>query len=163
MTGPVTIRPATAEDDALLFQLFAEARQLHLSSPGMPVDALASLVAMQFRGRAATYSQRFPEATQWVVEVDGEAAGQVLLDETEDTLRIVDITVTPARRNSGAGTAVLQRVQALAASGMKSVALSVVASSPATRLYCRLGFGRVATDGVHDEMLWAAPSAQPLP
>ncbi|MFN2608076.1 MAG: GNAT family N-acetyltransferase [Acidimicrobiales bacterium] len=113
---------------------------------------------MQARAREAAYRSCWPEARSHVVEVGGEAAGRLLVDEGDDSHRVVDIALLAPFRGRGVGSRVLAGVVERADAAGVPVRLSVARSSPAVALYRRMGFEVVADEGL-DLAMERLPSA----
>lgn len=161
MPQNVTIRESNAGDAPLLFRLFAENKAAELAPLGLPTAALSPLIDMQYRARSLGYAQQFPAAVQYiVVDEQGEDAGQVLLDDHADPVRVVDFAIESTRRNRGLGAALLAHLQARALARGKAIALSVNTKSPGRRLYDRLGFAVTAGDAATCEMLWSPAAVE---
>jgi ribosomal protein S18 acetylase RimI-like enzyme len=129
-----TLRPAGADDAALLRRLFDAERApdfAHLDAP-----LRSTLLDMQYRAMTADRAARYPQAADRVIELDGAPVGRLLVDRSTDTTTLVDVALLPAARGRGLGGALLT---ALCAEG-RPVTLRVLADNPARRLYTRLGF-----------------------
>jgi ribosomal protein S18 acetylase RimI-like enzyme len=144
-TTTVARRPASAKDEDLLRELFADARP---DLAALPPELRAGLVDMQFRAQRAQYSSSYPNARYEIIVVGGTPIGQLILDEGADSVRVVDVSVHCAYRGRGVGSAVLHDVIADATRSGRGVCLSVWSGNVrARRLYGRLGF--VRTDHSH--------------
>lgn len=137
----VTLRPATATDEAFLRHLDADRRAPQLAGLGWPEPALHSLLDLQFRAQQQGYRVAYPDADHWIVLDGPTPAGRLLLDRGPDEHRLVDVAVLTGCRGRGIGTAVLREVVAAAADADVPLRLTVAAFD--TRLiawYRRLGF-----------------------
>jgi ribosomal protein S18 acetylase RimI-like enzyme len=135
----------SAGDEDLLRELFADSRP---DLAALPPDLRAGLIDMQFRAQRAQYSSSYPGARCEVIVADGIPVGQLILDESTDSVRVVDVSVHRAHRGRGIASAVLHDVIAGAARSGRGVCLSVWSgNTQARRLYGRLGF--VRTDHSH--------------
>lgn len=148
------LRPAQAEDEAFLFQLFAETQQQLAAI--LPDPALVqSLVEMQYRGRKMSYAAQFPGAEDLLLlGEDGAPLGRLLLDRGSACWRIVDIAVRSAHRGQGWGARLLRECQRQCAAAGTELKLQVAPANPARRLYERLGFRIATEDAVSVEMVW---------
>jgi len=72
----------------------------------------------------------------------------------------MDITILPALRGAGIGSALLNHILAQAASRQLPVTIHVEQFNPALNLYKRLGFRLVEERGLHLFMKWV-PTAIP--
>ena len=157
----VTWRPEAPGDEPLLFQLYASTREDELALTGWDAATRAQFLQSQFLAQRVGYRSQFPNGEFDLVLLDAAAIGRLVLNQTADELRLVDIVLAPAARNRGLGTALMNAVLAEAARQNKPVRLHVIRHSPAARLYQRLGFGKIAEDGFHDEMEWHPPARKP--
>src|SRR5262249_8005132 len=80
--------------------------------------------------------------------------------EWRDQIRLVDIALVPECRGLGIGSALLGQVMARGAAAGKPVTIHVESFNPAMRLYQRLRFEHVDTNGVHLLMRWAPPQVK---
>jgi ribosomal protein S18 acetylase RimI-like enzyme len=144
----VWLRPAKTADEDFLRALFASTREQELAL--LPGGAAATLfLDSQFDLQHAEYRRSFPRASHEIIEVNTVAAGRLYVDRAEEALRLVDISLLPAYRGRGIGTFLLHRLLAEAAQARRALKLSVSISNPAQRLYHRLGFKTVSSDGVY--------------
>lgn len=150
-------RPACAEDETLLFQLFALDRVGEFISCGIPPEEAMSLVEMQYQGSKMTYQARYPHAVDSILfNASGAPVGRLLIDRRADCWRIVDIAVLPEDRRKGLATEALKQCQELCKQSGSSLTLQVSPSNPALRLYERLEFRIVDQDTHSVHMLWSA-------
>lgn len=103
----VTRRPSTPADIPLLRSLFADA---HLELACLPTDTRFVLVDMKFRAHRRSLAAKHPRAIDQIIVVNGADAGRVLVDRTDGTLRIVDITVGLGHRRTGVAREVMDEL-----------------------------------------------------
>jgi ribosomal protein S18 acetylase RimI-like enzyme len=153
-------RSAVAGDVDLLRALFVGARpELAL----LPPEIRADMLDLQFRAQRSQYAASYPDARQEVVVADGAAVGQLLLDDSSEVVRVVDVSVEPAHRGIGIGSAVLRHVVAEAHASGRAVRLSVWSENAAAqRLYASLGFETVVPrpGPGHVEMVCPVPGEE---
>jgi ribosomal protein S18 acetylase RimI-like enzyme len=144
----VALRPAAESDGDFLRALFAStrARELAFLRGGA---ARALFLDLQFKAQRESYRHSYPQATDAIIEVGGAAAGRLYVDRADAGLHLIDIALLPEYRGRGIGTALLRALLAEAAQANGKLTLSVAASNPAQRLYERLGFKTVGSDGVY--------------
>jgi ribosomal protein S18 acetylase RimI-like enzyme len=147
----VTLRPATADDEGFLRQLFASTREAELEC--LPEPQREMLIAMQFNLQRQQYGAGYPQAEHNIILLDEQSAGRFLVDEGDREITLVDIALLPAYRNLGIGTYLLDQLLARAAKADKAVRLHVFKTNPAQVLYERLGFSKIGDEGMYLEML----------
>jgi ribosomal protein S18 acetylase RimI-like enzyme len=114
----------------------------------------AAFLGWQFDAQTAHYREAYDAAGFFVVERDGAAIGRLYLDRRDDDIRIVDIALVPEAREGGVGTSLIRDVLEEGARSGRSVSIHVESFNPALRLYERLGFREIDTNGVYKLMKW---------
>ena len=156
----ITTREVAAGDEPFLLRLYASTRARELARVPWPDEQKDAFVLMQFRAQAQFYAECFPDATFALVECDGEPAGRLYVHRREDEIRIVDITIDPARRNRGIGSALMAGLLAEGDRTGRRVTVHVERENDALRWYRRLGFTHVRERGFYD-FLERCPAARP--
>lgn len=95
---------------------------------------------LQFTAQQQSYQAQFPESIHQIICLEGRPVGRIIVNRTENEIRLVDIALLPSNRNRGLGTQLIEDLLAEAKVAGKSVRLHVLAGSPALALYRRLGF-----------------------
>ena len=88
---------------------------------------------------------------------DGVPVGRLWIDEWRDQIRLVDVALVSECRGAGIGSTLLRQVMDRGAAAGKPVTIHVEGFNPALRLYRRLGFEHVDTNGVYLLMRWTPP------
>ena len=159
MTEPqsarINQRLAGPQDEPFLRLLFALNDSV-LSA--LPETLRASLLEMQYNGRALSYAAEFPAAENWILlTTAGEPVGRHLLARSGNDVRTVDISVLPAHQGQGYATSAIRQLQEALRHNGGNYGLRVYkVNSPAVRLYRHLGFESVSEDELALEMLWRA-------
>ena len=78
------LRPATPEDDAFLFALYASTRAEELDAWGLSGPAREAFLRMQFTAQQQHYRAQLPRADHQIILLDGAPAGRLLVDRRED-------------------------------------------------------------------------------
>jgi len=162
---PITLREATEADSGFLLLLYASTRAAELANTGWDPPTCAAFVRMQFDLQQRSYRLRYPDSTVRLICLgahDGAApVGRLWTDFGADAVRLIDLSVLPAQRGMGIGTACLRSLLASAAMAGLPVHLQVETTNPARRLYLRLGFAPQEVQGLHLAMQWPPPSVCP--
>lgn len=156
--GAITLRPATDADYNFMRLLYHANREEEMKH--FPFDEFQKrqFLDQQFGAQYQHYQIHYPTCERNIVEQDGRAIGRLWVDEWHDQIRLVDIALMPEWRGSGIGTALLRDVLARGAAAGKPVTIHVEGFNPALRLYQRLGFEHVDTNGVYYLMKWTPPA-----
>lgn len=134
-----------------------------LQASGVPATTAAPLLELQARARRDEYGAAYPDARHTVIECAGTIVGLLVLDESHDRVRVIDLAVAPEHRRSGIARRVLSQVCVDADARAASVALQVwVTNEPALRLYESLGFVH-DPEHEHDADAMRASIVRPAP
>ncbi len=145
--GDITLRDAGEGDRSFLLALYAATREAEMAMVPWTASQKQSFVEMQFAAQLRGYAEMHPGATHQIIMSADRPAGRVYLDRGDREIRILDITIAPACRNSGIGSAVLGEIVAEADRTARTVEIYVEDFNPSRRLFERLGFRVAARDG----------------
>ncbi|MFA5264284.1 MAG: GNAT family N-acetyltransferase [Opitutaceae bacterium] len=135
-----TLRPEDASDLDFLRGLYASTRENEEPIRRWPAAHRKKFLTLQHEAQDKHYRNQYANAERWIVCVSGHDAGRLIINTADGDIRIVDISLLPAHRGRGLGTAILKWVFGQASAAGATVSLSVLAGNPALRLYQRLGF-----------------------
>ena len=153
MSSPVTLRPATEQDDGFLYDLFKAVRMPDFAHVTLPPEQLEGLMKMQYAGQKFSYSTQYPGPGHDIVMLDGAPVGRIWMSRSESEHLLVDIALLPAVQNRGIGGALLHDVLAAAKQAGVPVKCSVAVTNPGSlRFHQRLGFQIVARDELYYEL-----------
>jgi ribosomal protein S18 acetylase RimI-like enzyme len=153
MRGEVTVRPVSLPADAeLLISVYAGTRQPELSMLGWSEAQTEAFIRMQFDAQTRHYGSVYPRAGASVIEVDGQAAGRLIVDRSEAEIRIVDLALLPEFRRAGVGSAVVQRILVEADASGLPIRCHVEQSNDARRFWEHFGLVATGLDGAHIAM-----------
>lgn len=152
----VTIVDAKTEDQAFLYELYRSTRIEEVSAWGWEEGELDAFLRMQFDLRQRSYALQYPLAQHGVLLHNGVKVGGIILQESPQDIRLIDVSLVPEYRNGGIGTALLKGLQDKAAAHGKRIRLHVIRSNLAVSLYERLGFRVAEGDGIYAAMEWSA-------
>jgi ribosomal protein S18 acetylase RimI-like enzyme len=146
----LVLREATPEDESFLFEVYASTRSEELEATGWTDEQKLAFIRMQFLVRERSQ----PPVEDRIILLNGQPIGRMMVDRGEAAIVLRDIAILTEYRNAGVGSRLLQGLMKEAASAGKPIELHVLASSPAVRLYERLGFRGSGDDGAYLEMKW---------
>jgi ribosomal protein S18 acetylase RimI-like enzyme len=129
-----TLRPATADDRGFVVEVNRTAIGPYLQATFGWNDAAAS----------AYFDERLDASGGQVIEVDGVAVGELLVEERPGELFLVRLALMPEWQGRGIGSAIVRMLIERACERGAAVTLEVFKTNPrATKLYESLGFVRV--------------------
>src|SRR5258708_33723235 len=106
---PITFRPVEADDQELLYRVYASTRSEELAPGPWTQAQKEAFLRMQFRPQTLDYQANYPDAERRLILVDGAPAGRLYVDRREDEGPIVAIAPLPAHRGAGARGPILHR------------------------------------------------------
>lgn len=142
----VSMRPASDDDRAFLFRLFASAREHEFAFLPLPPAAKETLMRQQFEAQTRDHAARYANADHVIVMQHETPIGRMLVHRGEEVIHLVDIALLPEHRCQGIGTQLVAELVAEGRAKNVAVRLTVFAASEAARLYQRLGFLYSAKD-----------------
>ena len=157
MRETVSFRPVTDADIPFLMRLYASTREDEMKHVPWTDEQKALFLEMQFRAQKEHYDKYYENCQFSVIEQDGTPIGRLYVDRLPDDIRIVDIALVPELRGKGLGRVLVQEVLDEGAASGRPVTIHVEHYNPAMRLYERLGFRHIDTNGVYHLMEWRAP------
>lgn len=146
------LRSAAEDDRSFFLEVYASTRADELALTPWDDATKRGFVEQQFAAQESHYARHYPDASVDVIQVDGEGAGRLFVDRQELDMHVVDISLLPAFRGQGIGTALLRDLIGEADSSGRALSIHVAAGNPARSLYDRLGFELVADEGIYLEM-----------
>ena len=155
--GAVTLRPATDADYSFMRELYGDTRAEEMKRFPFGEEQVRAFLDQQFAAQFEHYRIHYPTCERNIIEQDGHPIGRLWIDEWRDQIRLVDVALLSQWRGSGIGTRLLLDVLARGAAAQKPVTIHVEAFNPALRLYERLGFQHVDTNGMYYLMQWTPP------
>jgi ribosomal protein S18 acetylase RimI-like enzyme len=156
----ITLRPATDADYDFMRLLYHSTRVEEMQHFPFDDAEKKTFLDQQFAAQFQHYQIHYPTCERNIIEQDGRPVGRLWIDEWRDQIRLVDIALMPESRAGGIGSALLRQVMDRGAAAGKPVTIHVEAYNPALRLYKRLGFEHVDTNGVYYLMRWTPPGDQ---
>ena len=136
--------------------LYASTRADEVASTGWPPEMQAAFLDQQHRAQHFHYRTAYPDGEWLLIERAGAPIGRLYLAGQDNMLLLVDISLLPAERGTGLGTAILKD---LLAGENRPVELHVERLNPARRLYERVGFEMVEEDVIYLRMVRAPAAA----
>ncbi|MDT4898417.1 MAG: hypothetical protein QOH25_3494 [Acidobacteriota bacterium] len=158
-TMSVTLRAATAGDEAFLLKTYASIRADELAQVPWSEAQREAFLKMQFDAQQLHYRTHNAEATHDIILLNDRPIGRLYVARRELEIRILDITILPEYRNQGRGTSLIKDLIDEAARVEKPLNIYVEFYNPSLRFFERLGFLKVDRpddDGVNHLMEWRA-------
>lgn len=148
-------RPMTDDDLPFIAALYATTRTEEVAATGWPEAMQAAFLDQQHKAQHAHYRAVHPDGEWLLIERGGVPVGRLYLAEQDHMLLVVDISLLPAARGAGLGTAIFTD---LLAGETRPVQLHVDRRNPARRLYERFGFVLVDVGATRDRMVRPPPA-----
>jgi len=150
----VALRPALADDDAFLYELYCSTRADEIAAFGWDRAQQDAFLQLQFRGLQRHYQVQQLDVDFRIILQDGRPIGQLIVMRSATEIRLADIALLPEYRGSGIGSRLIGDLFAEARGSGRPLTLHVEKTSRAVALYERLGFQRIDETGFHYKMEW---------
>lgn len=148
------LRELQPQDQAFAEALFFSTREFLYQMP-MAKAQVDLLIKQQFILQQASYGTSFPLAETFIIQLFAEPIGKLILNNTPDSLHVIDIAFMPAIRNKGYGSSILRALKHLADQTGRPMRLAVdQQNTRAKKLYLALGFKIMDSSDTHDTLLW---------
>jgi len=158
----IRFRTSATADESFLLGVYATTRSAEMQLVPWTPEQKAAFVAQQFTAQKNHYEEFYPNCEFLIIELESEPIGRLYIDRGETEIEIIDIALLPQFQRLGIGRMLLEEILAEGKATGKLVRIYVENFNPARRLYDRLGFRHVDTNGVYHCLEWsvAAPEAQ---
>lgn len=153
-SGAITLRPASDADYDFMRRLYHSTRAEEMQQFPFDEAQKREFLDQQFSAQFEHYRIHYPTCERNIIERGGTPIGRLWIDEWPDQIRLVDISLMSEARGSGVGTQLVRDVLARGTAAGKPVTIHVEGFNPALRLYQRLGFQQVDTNGMYYLMKW---------
>lgn len=153
----ITLRPVVAADATFLREIYASTRSDEMALVPWTEEQRHAFIEMQFQAQQAHYQDHFPQATREIVLENDRAVGRLYVDRPERETNIIDLTLSPAERNRGIGSYLLNAILEDAARSERIVGIYVESFNPSLRFFKRLGFVETEQSGIHIHLQWFPP------
>jgi len=145
----ICFRPITEEDVDFLYHVYASTRQAEMSATGWSEAQVEAFLKMQFRLQHTQYIQNYSNASFDIILIDGIPAGRLYVDQKDNTMRIIDITLLPEFRGKGVGSRIMKKLVAQADAKGLVMSLHVEMNNPVLPFYKSLGFEERELRGIY--------------
>ena len=150
----LSLRRAEAADEPFLEAVYADSRRDELAPFGWSREQEDAFFKMQFQMQSRAYQMQFPDADYYIVELNGEPVGRLIVQRGEKEIRLVDVSLPAEFRNRGIGTFLLEQLKTEAGSNRVLSLRVLKTNAGAKRLYERLGLVAVQESDLHFTMQW---------
>jgi ribosomal protein S18 acetylase RimI-like enzyme len=149
----VALRPAAAEDEPLLLEIYASTRADELAQIPWAEAQREAFLRMQLAARDRSYRMYYQGLEDSVILFENRPAGRLLVVRGREEYRLADIALLPEYRRAGLGTALVKELMSEAGRRGLPLRLQVEKSNAhARRLYERLGFATTGENDTHFQM-----------
>ena len=145
----IELRPEVKKDTAFIEAVYRSAREAELNLTNWTEQQKSAFALMQCMAQLSEYKIKFPGALFRVIIFNKRNAGRLYTWETDNEIRLIDITLLPQFRGKGIGTGLVRDLIKRSDKVQKKISLHVDPTNPALHLYLRLGFVHIKNNGRH--------------
>ncbi|MDR3517967.1 MAG: N-acetyltransferase [Azospirillaceae bacterium] len=158
VAGGLRSRRCRPADFPFLQRLYRHSRADELAGTGWSEQDKKRFCEQQFAAQHSDFVHRYPHGDFLLLQRGREPVGRFYVDLSGPVRHVIELTLHPAHRNRGLGTAILGEVQRRAALAGCAMTLSVAFDNPrAEALYRRLGFVETTVAPTRRQMVWTPP------
>jgi len=150
----IHLRVVDVADEDFLYSVYASTRADEMARVDWTAEQQEAFLRMQFRAQTQFYIENYPGAEFQVIVQNDQPIGRLYIHKRENEIRIMDIALRPAHRNSGIGSSLLRDILKQGKNLNLPVTIHVEQFNPALRLYQRMGFRPKEDKGVYLLMEW---------
>lgn len=154
----LSLRWITDDDLPFLAELYASTRREEVAQTPWSEEQKEAFLRWQFENQHQHYQTYYPDCEFLVIEKDAigrrEPIGRLYVDRWKEEIRLVDIALLPEHRGAGLGRRILEVLLEEGRERKLPVSIHVESNNPALRLYERLGFRHVDSNGIYYLMRW---------
>ena len=147
------LRGETPEDLDFAASLYAYTREAEMNVLRWSNAEKSAFCRMQFNAQHSHYVAHYPGMQLLIIERGGSRVGRLYIEQTPAALLLMEITLSPEQRGAGIGTAIATTMLQHARANALPMHLHVEPMNPAKRLYERLGFRDIETQGFYTFMV----------
>lgn len=161
-TVKTQLRDVLESDREFLFGVYASTRADELDAVSWSDAEKQAFLQQQFAAQSVSYSSHYPGAAFQIIVVGGQDAGRLYVHRRNQEIRIMDIALLSPFRRRGIGSQLIAALLREGEASRRAVSIHVEIFNPAMRLYERLGFRVISTQGVYHLMEWHPESGREL-
>ncbi|MCD9187396.1 MAG: GNAT family N-acetyltransferase [Pyrinomonadaceae bacterium] len=153
MRKNIVLVPVHESDGALVEEIYFYTRNEEFAATGWGDEQLKPFLKMQCDFQRQSYNMQFPTAEFSMIVFEDKKVGRLIVDRSEDEIRLVDIAILPEFRSLGIGGQLIGDLFIEAEKSNIPVGLQVEKNNQkAFRLYQKLGFEIVGEDDIYISM-----------
>lgn len=157
----IEARDTVFADQGFLRELYASTRSDEMRATGWPASRCRAFLDQQFDFQQRYYRAHHPQALFLLLLRESCPIGRLYWRSEPGLATLIDLSLVPAERGQGLGSALLQLLTGLADHQGQDIELHVEPDNPAHRLYRRFGFEVDNDDNVHLRMRRTARALVP--
>lgn len=143
----IQLRPVTERDTAFIEMVYRSTREEELALTNWTEQQKQAFIIMQSMAQLAEYKKNCPGAVYQIIVYKKKDLGRLITWETNDAIRIVDISLLPAARGKGIGKYLFKELIDDAYKKNKKLSLHVEQNNSAQKWYEQLGFVYISKNG----------------
>jgi ribosomal protein S18 acetylase RimI-like enzyme len=148
----IKYRTQNDTDRDFLYKLYASTRTDEIKLTDWDNTQIELFLRFQFEAQLKHYLNNYKKATFEIITIQSKDAGRLYLNQDENEIRIIDISLLPEYRGKGFGSEIMGEILKNGEQLKKPVRLSVFINNPAQRFYKRLGFVKISDEPPYIQM-----------
>jgi GNAT superfamily N-acetyltransferase len=155
----LSFRAVVGEDGPFLLEVYGSTRDEELALTNWDEQQRYAFLKMQLDAQHIHYRGQYLTAEYLLILLDGNPVGRLYIADIQNEIRIMDVTVLPAHRGTGIGTALVKDLMVLSSEKRKPLAIYVESFNRSLGLFERMGFVRSGENGYSLLLRWSPETA----
>ncbi len=152
----LALREYQAGDEDFMLQVYASTRADEMTLVDWLPEQVNAFIQMQYAAQRKYYLEQYKSAEYYIIKYNGNDAGRLIIDRSDEMIHLMDIALLPEYREKGLGSKLIKDLLLDATREGKPIRLYVEIFNRALHLYERFGFKKLQQVGVYYEMEWKA-------
>lgn len=145
----ITLKPLLPSDMEFIKHVYKSTRTKELATMRATEEQKNQFLDFQFKAQHAHYLSTFKGIKLNIINFNKNNIGRLYIWESDQEIRLVDISLLPKFRSKGIGSKLLKSIIEESNSRNKILNLHVLQTNRALKLYQRLGFQITEKKGSH--------------
>lgn len=148
ITPEISLTDFSEDDYEFSSDLFKKIKIDELNAHSWASELIDPILDIQHNAFSASIKSNFPDSENFIIHFNGERAGQIIINQSEEIILIVFIAVAKEFRSKGIATAAIKYFVNRSNESNKKIHLHVANNNGAYQLYKSLGFGEIDKDDI---------------
>lgn len=154
LSSQCEIRKGRIADKAFLFELYAANNSEGLDQLDISPERQHQYLMSQFNIQYQQYRSEFRQGEMYVFHRERALMGRLYLEQTQDDIYLIDLSLFPAFQNQDLGSLCVQHLKTWATQHQVPIVAEIEHFSEAIDFFTQHDFGNMGVEGHYDLLEW---------